>query len=309
MTNNIQSCYLTVNDHYVLGKEVATGSFGTIYWGIDKNLPDGHPDKLVAIKLESRSKDAQLLPLEANVYRYLYKENKGIPKIYWSGIQDDYNVLIIEMCGANLEALLTICGHKFSLKTTLIIAQELMKKFQYIHSRGVIHRDIKPENFLIGLHNNDVYVVDFGLFKFFKNSDNSHIPLRTNKKLIGTIRYTSLNSHKGYELSRRDDLISIGYMLIYFLKGKLPWQGMCQKDLSKEEKYKMIFECKKNTTNEQLCQGLPKEFKMYMDYVKSLDFAEKPNYNFLYNLFTQLFKKNNFEYDDVYDWSKIKEQQ
>jgi serine/threonine protein kinase len=300
------SCYILINNTYVLGKQVGVGSFGEIYVGIDKNLPNDNPDKLVAIKLESRNKDVQLLPAEANIYRYLYKEKKGIPKIYWSGIQDDYNALIIEMCGPNLENLMSICGHKFTIKTVLILAQEFMRKIQYVHSRGIVHRDIKPENFLIGLHNNDIYVVDFGLCKFFKNSDNSHIPLSTDKKLVGTIRYTSLNSHKGYEMSRRDDLESIGYMLIYFLKGKLPWQGLAQNEMARDDKYKLIYECKKNTTNEQLCQGLPKEFKTYMDYVKSLDFAERPNYNFLYNLFTQSFKKNNFEYDNIYDWSNVK---
>jgi serine/threonine protein kinase len=302
----MSNCFILINNKYVLGKPLGVGSFGEIYVGIDKTLPNNSPDKLVAIKLESRNRDIQLLPSEANIYRYLYKENKGVPKIYWSGIQDDYNVLIIEMCGPNLENLLSICDHHFTLKTVLILAQEIIRKIQYVHSRGVVHRDIKPENFLLGLHNNEIYIVDFGLCKFFKNSDNSHIPLTSNKKLVGTVRYTSLNGHKGYELSRRDDLESIGYMLIYFIKGKLPWQGVCHKEMQRDEKYNMIYECKKNTTNEQLCQGLPKEFKVYMDYVRSLDFAEKPNYNFLYNLFTQLFKKNNFAYDNVYDWSHVK---
>lgn len=300
------SGYIMINNKYILGKQLGVGSFGEIYVGIDKSLPSDSPDKLVAIKLEPRNKGIHLLKSEADIYRYLYKDNKGIPKIYWSGEQDDYNILIIEMLGPNLENLLTITGHQFTLKTVLIIAQEIIKKIQYIHSRGIIHRDIKPENFLIGLHTNEVYVVDFGLCKFFKKSDNTHIPMSTNKKLVGTIRYTALNSHKGYELSRRDDLESIGYMLIYFIKGKLPWQGICQKEMPREEKYKMIFECKSNTTNEQLCQGLPKEFKVYMDYVKSLDFTEKPNYNYLYNLFTQLFKKNGFAYDNQYDWSGVK---
>lgn len=297
--------YILINNQYVLGRQLGVGSFGEIYVGIDRKLSDNHPDKLVAIKIESRTREVQLLQSEASLYRYLYREKKGIPKIYWSGVQDDYNVLIIEMLGPNLENLVSLCGHQFTLKTVLILAQESIKKIQYIHSRGIIHRDIKPENFLIGLHTNDLYIVDFGLCKFFKRSDNSHIPMAINKKLVGTIRYTSVNGHMGYELSRRDDLESIGYMLIYLIKGKLPWQGLCQKDMSREDKYRMIYECKKNTTNEQLCQGLPREFRIYMDYVKSLDFAEKPNYNYLYNLFTQSFKKNNFVYDDDYDWSHI----
>jgi len=302
MNNN----YILINNRYILGKQLGIGSFGEIFVGIDKTLPTDDPDKLVAIKLEHRKKEVHLLKVEADYYRYLYKENKGIPKIYWSGIQDDYNILIIQMLGPNLDNLMSICGHSLTLKTVAILAQEIIQKIQYVHSRGVIHRDIKPENFLIGLHSNEIYVVDFGLCKFFKKPDNSHIPMVTNKKMVGTIRYTSLNSHEGKELSRRDDLESIGYMLIYFLKGKLPWQGLCQKELARDEKYRLIYECKNNTTTEQLCQGLPTEFKVYMDYVKSLGFAERPNYNYLYNLFTQLFKKKNFVYDDQFDWSHLK---
>jgi serine/threonine protein kinase len=233
-------------------------------------------------------------------------EGKGIPKFYWSGIQDDYNVLAIEMLGPNLENLFSLCSHRFSLKTVIAIAQELIQKFQYIHSRGVVHRDIKPENFLIGLHNNEVYVIDFGLCKFFKKPDHSHILMATNKKLIGTIRYTSTNGHLGYELSRRDDLESIGYVLVYFAKGRLPWQGLGQGCATREDRYHLIEECKKNTTVEQLCQGLPKEFGLYFKHVKSLDFVEKPNYNYLYNLFTQLYKREGYVYDGVYDWSNLK---
>lgn len=304
-----KDCIL-INDHYVLGKQLGVGSFGEIYMGFDSKLPHDSPEKLVAIKLEPRNKEMQILSTEADIYRYLHRTEKdphkiGIPKIYWSGVQDDYNVLIIEMLGPNLENLMSLNGHhQFTLKTTVLLAQEIIKKIRYVHSRGIIHRDIKPENFVIGLNSNDIYIIDFGLCKFFKRKDNSHIPMVVDKKLIGTVRYASVNSHMGYELSRRDDLESIGYMLIYLIKGKLPWQGLYQKDLSVDEKYRLIGECKKNTTSEQLCQGLPKEFKNYMDHVKSLDFTEKPNYNYLYNLFTQLFKKNNYEYDNTYDWTK-----
>lgn len=299
--------YIMINNRYVLGKQLGTGSFGEIYIGIDRTLPPDSPDKLVAIKLEPRKNDIQLLRSESDIYRYLYLEGRGIPRFYWSGVQDDYNVLIIEMLGPNLETLFSKCGHRFSLKTVLIIAQELIQKFQYVHSRGIVHRDIKPENFLIGLRNDQVYVIDFGLCKFFKKKDHSHIPMATNKKLIGTIRYTSINGHMGYELSRRDDLESVGYVLIYFAKGRLPWQGLGQGCLSKEDRYRLIEECKKNTSVEQLCQGLPKEFTLYLNHVKSLEFAEKPNYNYLYNLFTQLYKREGFVYDGVYDWTNLKQ--
>lgn len=297
--------HILINQKYILNKLLGKGSFGQIYVGIDKDEPNDSPNKLVAIKLERKDGPGQMLKFESNIYNHLYQPNKGIPKIYWSGQQDDYNVLVIQMLGPSLENLFNLCGRRFSLKTTLIIAQELIKKMQYIHSRKILHRDIKPDNFLIGLDTNEIYVIDFGLCKLFKTAENTHIPLTTNKKLVGTVRYAPLHSHLGYELSRRDDLESIGYMLIYFLKGSLPWQGLGNRNMTVEEKYHLISECKKNITTDQLCQGLPKEIKLYMDHVKSLEFVEKPNYNYLYNLFTQLFLKNNYTYDNQYDWTPL----
>ena len=295
---------LLINGKYVIGKQLGSGSFGDIYIGMDQDEPKNSPKKLSAIKLEPRDASLKLLEYEANVYRYLYREGKGIPNIYWSGVQDDYNIMVIEMLGPNFENLLKLCGRRFSLKTTICIDQELIRVIQYIHSKGVIHRDIKPENFLIGFKSNKIYAIDFGLCKMFKNKDRTHIPFSDQKKLVGTVRYASINSHHGFELSRRDDLESIGYIIVYFLKGSLPWQGLGKKGMTREEKYDLIYKCKQNTTMEQLCQGLPKEVKMYMEYVKSLDFTDKPSYNYVYNLFTQLFKKKKFSHNDQFDWSR-----
>ena len=305
---NITNLQIVVADKYILSKPLGTGSFGTTYFGIDKTLPVGHPDKIVAIKLEDRSNAIQLIKVEGKLYKYLYKEGVGIPKLYWFGEQDDFNVLIIEVLGRDLEYLLNTCNRKFSLKTTCIIAQEMIRIIQYLHSKGIIHRDIKPENFLIGLHNNKIHVIDFGLCKTYKDLTGNHIPFSKNKKLIGTIRYISSNCHDGVELSRRDDMESIGYLLIYFIKGTLPWQGMGSKQgYTKEEKYQMIADCKQQISTETLCEGLPKEFKTYMDHVKNLKFDEKPNYKMLYQLFNNLFSQNGYEYDGIYDWTRHKQ--
>lgn len=294
--------YVMVGGQYVFIKKLGVGSFGEIYAGIDIKTK-----KKVAIKIERIDPNkAQLLEFEANVYRYLYQENKGIPQIYWNGAQDDFNVLVVDMLGPNLENLFSLCNRQFSLKTTIGLALGMIERIQYVHSKGIMHRDIKPENFLIGDKNNNIYIIDYGLCKLFKNKNNEHIPPSQNKQLVGTVRYTSINSHIGHELSRRDDLESIGYILIYFIKGKLPWQGLNTKVQSKEDKYDLIYKCKLNTSLEQLCQGLPKEFKLYMEHVKSLAFSEKPNYSYLYGLFNQLFKKSGFEQDGIYDWTNKK---
>ena len=161
--------YLLIGHRFVLNKQLGAGTFGEIYFGIDQNEPAHSPHRLVAIKLEHRDRPNQLLKYEANIYKYLYQADKGVPRLYWSGVQDDYNVLVIEMLGPSLERLYTLCNRKFSLKTTVIVAREMIRRINYVHSRGVVHRDIKPENFLIGLNNNDVYIIDFGLCKLFKN--------------------------------------------------------------------------------------------------------------------------------------------
>jgi len=134
----------------------------------------------------------------------------------------------------------------------------MIKRIQFIHDKNHIHRDIKPDNFMMGINNSldSLYLIDFGLAKKFRSgTKKQHISMKTNKSITGTARYCSVNTHKGYEQSRRDDLESIGYVLIYFIRGVLPWQGLkCRTD---GDRYKKIFEKKLTTSEEELCKGLP----------------------------------------------------
>lgn len=301
---------ILINNRYSLGKKIGSGSFGEIYLGIDTQ----NENNTVAIKLEKINPQPKyaLLEFESKIYEYLSNNDlyTGIPKIYWKGIQDDFSILIIEALGLNLESLLKLNKYvnndkgkpvkTFSLKTTLLIAIDFIRIMHYVHSKGIIHRDIKPENFLIGLNNNKIHVIDFGLAKPFRKKNKEHIPFRKTSRVIGTLRYCSINSHKGYELSRRDDLESIGYILIYFLKGSLPWQNL---KCSNSEISQKVSDLKEQTSNNELCNDLPIEFKLYMDYVKTLEFDSKPNYTYLLQLFTKLFNKMNYKYDDIYDWT------
>ena len=134
--------------------------------------------------------------------------------------------MTMELMGPSLADLYQFCGYRFSLKTTLMLAYQLIKRFEYMHSKNFIHRDVKPDNFLMGLKEKSdiLHIVDMGLAKkFYDQTTNKHIAYRDDKSLTGTARYASIHSHQGEELSRRDDFEAIGYVLIYFLTGYLPW--------------------------------------------------------------------------------------
>jgi casein kinase I family protein HRR25 len=179
-----------------------------------------------------------------------------------------------------------------------------ISRIEYVHSRSFIHRDIKPDNFLMGVakRGNQVNIIDFGLAKKFRDPKTLlHIPYRENKNLTGTARYTSINTHLGVEQSRRDDMESLGYVFMYFLRGSLPWQGL--KAATKKQKYDRIMEKKMTTPTEFLCRGFPKEFAIYLNYSRSLRFDDKPDYGYLRKLFRDLFVREGYSYDYVFDWS------
>lgn len=291
---------ILIKDQYVLLHKLGNGSFASVYMGFDK-----HNSRTIAIKLIPK-KNGQMLHHESSVYREVSDGKHCIPRVYWYGEQDDYNVLIIEYMGNTIESLFTQCGRKFSLKTTLMIGVQIFDLIEYLHRCNFIHRDLKPENFVMGdgLKSHLVYMIDFGLSKRYKNAENQHMKLNTGKKLVGTARYASINNHKGLESSRRDDLESFAYLLIYFLKGQLPWQSVGGKN--RDENYEIIKQRKINTTVENLCAGIPVEFCFFLDHVRSLRFEERPNYKYLKNLLVELMTKHGFLMDYKYDWVSFK---
>ncbi|KAK9463336.1 kinase-like domain-containing protein [Lipomyces oligophaga] len=295
---------LRIGNKYRLGRKIGSGSFGDIYLGT--NLVSGED---VAIKLESvRAKHPQL-EYESRVYKIL-AGGIGIPFVRWYGTECEYNALVIDLLGPSLEDLFNFCNRKFSLKTVLLLADQLLARIEFIHAKSFIHRDIKPDNFLMGIgkRGNQVNVIDFGLAKKFRDPRTlAHIPYRENKNLTGTARYASLNTHLGIEQSRRDDLESLGYVLLYFCRGSLPWQGL--KAATKKQKYDRIMERKMITTSEILCRGFPAEFSLYLNYTRSLRFDDKPDYIYLRKLFRDLFIRQSFHYDYVFDWTIVRYQQ
>ncbi|XP_006282614.2 casein kinase 1-like protein 3 [Capsella rubella] len=293
-----------IGGKYKLGRKIGSGSFGEIFLAT-------HVDtfEVVAVKIEnSKTKHPQLL-YEAKLYRIL-EGGIGVPRIRWFGVDGTENALVMDLLGPSLEDLFVYCGRKFSPKTVLMLADEMLTRIEYVHSKGYLHRDIKPDNFLMGLGRkaNQVYLIDFGLAKRYRDaSTNRHIPYRENKNLTGTARYASCNTHIGIEQSRRDDLESLGYVLLYFLRGSLPWQGL--KAVDKKQKYEKIREKKISTPIEVLCKDHPVDFASYFHYCHTLTFDQRPDYGFLRRLFRDLFSREGYEFDYIFDWTIIKYQQ
>lgn len=295
---------LIVCKYFKLTKKIGSGSFGEIFHAINNKT-----NEEFAVKLEKVNTKQPQLQYEAKLYQYLHQDisivEKGIPRVYYYSTEGDFNVMVMDLLGPSLEDLFVMCNRAFGLKTTLMIADQIINRIEFIHSRQFLHRDIKPDNFLIGSGKKKykIYITDFGLSKRYIGKDTKHIPYRDNKNLTGTARYASINTHLGIEQSRRDDLESIGYMLSYFMNGSLPWQNL--KASNKRDKYQKILEKKLSTHSETLYKNLPIEFVEYMKYCRNLSFDSKPDYTYIKNLFKNVFIKSGYEYDLVYDWDYL----
>jgi len=290
-----------VAEKYRLDRKIGSGSFGVIYLGT--NI---YTEERVAVKLELRSVRRPKLESEYKIYRTL-AGGVGIARVHWFGRAGEYNALVLDVLGPSLYELFKFCGRKFTLKTVLMLADQLLARVEYIHSKNFLHRDIKPANFVMGLDMrelNQVYIIDFGLAKSYCDTDTrQHNTSVQRRSLAGTARYASITSHLGMEQSRRDDLESLGFVLIYFALGRLPWQGL--KANTRKEFHSMIMQKKMNTPAEILCRGLPTEFATYLNYCRTLDFNEKPNYNSLRQLFRKLFVRMGYSDDYLFDWTVL----
>ena len=301
-----QKEYSLIDDTYKIltDKRLGGGSFGHVYKCLNIKT-----NKEYSIKVESNDTTNPQLLHEHKILKIL-EGNEGIPKTYLFKNIGGESILIMDLLGPNLEDILQDTKtKKFTLKTCLMTLRQIIERLKIIHKEGIIHRDLKPENLLVTKNIRDglIYLIDYGLSKKYKDNKNDmHIPFKNDRPITGTIRYISINTHKGFEQSRRDDLESACYIIIYFLNGKLHWDGI--KCKTKEEKIQKIMEKKEEFKNIKEYKQLPQPFPHIIQYIYNLSFEEKPNYEYIFGIINkgleQFEGESNYE-KTLYDWQSI----
>ena len=282
-------------------KLISTTSFGCVYEGINEKEKES-----VAMKFEKIKSPNQCLESEAFILFYL--KSFGIPRIISYGKNTSYRILVEELLGPSIEKIWKIknANINYKLKYICMIALQVLDRLEYIHSKNIIHRDIKSSNISIGRKNPEIiYLIDFGLaFKYRSSRTGKHIKFKIIHKAYGSLEFLSINGNKGYLQSRRDDLESLGYTIIFLAKNNLPW---INKDIYKiksyAKRYKTVAKLKSSIGIDKLCQGLPEEIGEYIKYCRRLYFEQNPNYDYLRNLFKCILYKNNQKNDLKFFWN------
>ena len=283
---------------YKLLEKLSQGSFGKVFKA--ENIRTG---EIVAIKTEVKSKEQKSLKMEAKIYQYL-ANTEGIPQLKWFGATNNVNYLVTNLLEHSITSLVKEYG-RLSVKTVLLLGTQMIERLEILHGHYLIHRDIKPDNFMINISDrtNKIFLIDFGFCKRY-NYEGNHIEFKMNKTLIGTPNYVSLNVHKGCEPSRRDDLESCLYVMIYMLFGKF-----FSVNVNGEEPLKILVLKKEQLTN------IPRFLTVAINYVRTLRFEEEPDYKYIIRIFSEVLeeqremegyskaKEDEEDEEDEYEWS------
>lgn len=270
--------------------QIGVGSYGKIYASEQPGTSE-----YVAVKVANCEKGNWTLQHENMVYSII-SGAPGFAKMTKCGVCDGSMRMVLDLLGTNIHELFSRQLSSFSLKTVLMLADQMLLRLQYLHSKGIIHRDIKPANFVVGLdrNQNTIYLIDFGMSTFYVNKETGkHNPCCDCKKFYGTPAFASINAHRCIEMSRRDDIESLAYTLIYLMRGNLPWLRWSHD----------VYEKKIATSTSILCDGIPKEFEMLLNYARCLEYDEEPDYSGYREMFRDLFVRQGYTYDFHYDWS------
>ncbi len=295
---NLETQKLNETYTLLLSKKLGEGAFGKIYEC--QNIKN---KQTYAAKIEYHSAPNPQLYQESKIMTEM-KGKLGFPTCYQVIYLKQELVMVTDLLGPNIQDIMdNVEGKKFTMKSTLILTEQMLKRLRDLHEKGIIHRDMKPENFVIGKGKNEklIYMIDFGLSRHYLiEKTQQHIPMKSDRAIVGTLRYISMNCHEGLEVSRRDDLESLAYMMIHFVIGELPWMGIKAKSLG--EKYKRVYEKKQETVPDDICKILPDEMKSFLQHILNLEFEEKPNYDYLEGLIKSLKSKYGFKNDDNFEW-------
>ena len=284
------------NGRFEVLQRLDGGAFGDVYIGFDRELK-----RNVAVKIESSRGTMPRLVFEAKVYMAFEKDPApGFPRMYYHGVEGEFNILVSDLLGPNLELLFKYCSYKFTLKTVLMIAVQLIYRSEALHARRFVHRDLKPENICMGTkqRGHHLFLIDYGLARYYTNG-HVHASYRDGLGMTGTARYCSLWTHLGIEQSRRDDLESCAFILLYFLKGGVPWQGITAVD----ERTKLLRVAeRKEFSPTTLFKGCHPCFREYLSAVRSLKYDGTPDYNALRQLFFEAMVEERIVHDYRFDW-------
>ena len=280
---------------YEIIRKLGKGSFGLVYLGKIINS-----NNFVAVKFEPKNQIEHILERES--YLLYYLRGFGIPEVITFGHNSKYNVLVQTLLGNSINDIFFQYNKKFSMKDCCMIGLQMLDRLEYIHSKYIIHRDIKPDNFLVGKEDESlIYLIDFGLAKKYMSSrTGKHVKFSINKKWSGTSRFASANSLRGVVQSRRDDLESLCYILLFIMKGNLPWDNVF--GYSENDDILLIYKIKKFMSPDLLFFNLPKETSEFFKYCKKLDFDKKPDYNYLRSLLLKILNNQNDKNDLYFSW-------